>query len=242
MACSTAINLLRVASLDGEASGVVTGSTLPMMVLPDVRRLLSCLEAEHGAAGVSNPNKLEFLGNKLLRKKGGAFGRLPARCACWSRPVLSVVTVNRVQDTYDTPVYSSGGEEASVEELEGMRQRGVRLDVDAYAESSWSFASVHIGDWYTLTEQAGPADGLPAAGGVSVVLPVWNAEATVEGAVRSVLSQELGPGWELEVVVVDDGSEDGSAAVVQALAGEDGRVRLVRGDGHRGLVHALNLV
>lgn len=82
-----------------------------------------------------NPNKLEFLGNKLLRPSppssssdGAPLPPLPPRCACVGCPVLSVVTVNRVQDTYATPVYDSG-EEASLQQLEEMRTAGYSLDV-----------------------------------------------------------------------------------------------------------------
>jgi len=57
---------------------------------------------------------------------------------------------------------------------------------------------------------------------VSVVIPAYNAEATVTQAVRSVLKQTAG---DLEVVIVDDGSSDGTRAVVGAI--DDLRVRLV---------------
>ena len=57
---------------------------------------------------------------------------------------------------------------------------------------------------------------------VSVVMPAYNAARYIEEAVRSVLSQ----GWSnLEVVVVNDGSKDGTAAVVRAIA--DPRVRVI---------------
>lgn len=57
----------------------------------------------------------------------------------------------------------------------------------------------------------------------SVVIPLYNKVAYVQSAVRSVLAQSLPP---LEVIVVDDGSTDGSAEAVLAIA--DPRVRLVR--------------
>jgi glycosyltransferase involved in cell wall biosynthesis len=58
-----------------------------------------------------------------------------------------------------------------------------------------------------------------------VVIAAYQAERYLDAALASVRSSELGS-W--ECVVVDDGSTDGTAAVVAAHAGEDGRVRLVR--------------
>ena len=58
---------------------------------------------------------------------------------------------------------------------------------------------------------------------VTVVIPVYNCEHYVAETLRSVLSQE---GVELEVVCVDDGSTDRSAAIVESFV--DPRIRLVR--------------
>ena len=57
----------------------------------------------------------------------------------------------------------------------------------------------------------------------SVVIPLYNKARYVQGAVHSVLAQTLPPH---EVIVVDDGSSDNSAEIVEAIA--DPRVRLVR--------------
>ncbi len=60
---------------------------------------------------------------------------------------------------------------------------------------------------------------------VTVVLPVYDREATVASAIASVLAQTY---RHLELLVVDDGSTDGSAAVVERFAAADPRVRLIR--------------
>ncbi len=59
---------------------------------------------------------------------------------------------------------------------------------------------------------------------VSVVVPAYNAAAFIGEALVSVLRQTLGS---LEVLVIDDGSEDETRAIVERLAREDARVRLV---------------
>lgn len=70
---------------------------------------------------------------------------------------------------------------------------------------------------------------------VSVILPVRNGDPYLARAIDSILSQE---GVDLELVVIDDGSTDGTAALLAGIA--DPRLRVVPGPG-TGLVDALNL-
>jgi glycosyltransferase involved in cell wall biosynthesis len=73
---------------------------------------------------------------------------------------------------------------------------------------------------------------------VSVLMPMRNTERYVRAALESVLGQrDLPPGTDIEVIVVDDGSTDGSAKVVQGLG--DPRVRLLPGP-CKGISAALN--
>lgn len=60
----------------------------------------------------------------------------------------------------------------------------------------------------------------------SVLLPVRDEAARVEPTLRSLLAQQ---GVDLEVVVLDDGSTDGTADVVRRVADGDPRVRLLPG-------------
>ncbi len=60
---------------------------------------------------------------------------------------------------------------------------------------------------------------------VSVIMPVYNSECFIEEAILSVQAQTY-PYWEL--IIVDDGSTDGSAMIAERYAGRDGRIRLFR--------------
>jgi glycosyltransferase involved in cell wall biosynthesis len=62
---------------------------------------------------------------------------------------------------------------------------------------------------------------------VSVVMPVYNAAATMERSIDSVLTQSH---REVELILVNDGSRDGSAAIMDAYAQRDPRVVAVHQD------------
>ena len=66
-------------------------------------------------------------------------------------------------------------------------------------------------------------------------MPVLNEAATIATVVRSVLVQDLVQ----EVIIVDDGSRDGTWEALQPLAVEDTRVRLFRHEQNRGKGAAL---
>ncbi len=59
---------------------------------------------------------------------------------------------------------------------------------------------------------------------VSVIMPCFNAAATICVAVASVLAQDFA---DFELIVIDDGSRDGSVVAVQELAAHDSRVRVI---------------
>jgi glycosyltransferase involved in cell wall biosynthesis len=72
---------------------------------------------------------------------------------------------------------------------------------------------------------------------VSVVVPIFNGERFIGEALGSLRrEQEI----EAEIVVVDDGSTDGSVDAVKALAEQDSRIRLITGE-HRGVSATRNI-
>lgn len=59
---------------------------------------------------------------------------------------------------------------------------------------------------------------------VSVIIPAYNVEKTLERAVKSVMLQTY---QELEILIVDDGSPDNSGLIADRLAEEDSRIRVI---------------
>ncbi len=90
-----------------------------------------------------------------------------------------------------------------------------------------------IDDFRNITE--GKAPRVPR---VSVLLPAYNAAATLAAALQSALDQSL---TEIEVVVVDDASSDATLEVAEALAASDNRVRVLRAPSNGGAAAARNL-
>jgi hypothetical protein len=72
---------------------------------------------------------------------------------------------------------------------------------------------------------------------VSVVMTSFNAGATLEWAVRSVLDQTV---MNLELFIVDDRSEDNSREIIQALACSDSRIKPIFNDLNMGTYASKN--
>jgi glycosyltransferase involved in cell wall biosynthesis len=74
---------------------------------------------------------------------------------------------------------------------------------------------------------------------VSLVLPAYNEEAGIRQAVIEACASLAELTSAYEVLVVDDGSRDGTAAIVAELAAEQRQVRLLRHESNRGYGAAL---
>ena len=74
---------------------------------------------------------------------------------------------------------------------------------------------------------------------LSIVVPAYNEEARLEPTLREVLAESRRLGLRCEVIVVDDGSRDGTSALVLRLATEFPEIRLIRLPGNRGKGYAV---
>jgi glycosyltransferase involved in cell wall biosynthesis len=72
---------------------------------------------------------------------------------------------------------------------------------------------------------------------VSVIVPAYNAEGTISKTLHSVVSQTYN---NIEIIVVDDGSEDNTASVVRSLSRRDSRIQLLQ-QANLGVARARNL-
>ena len=66
-----------------------------------------------------------------------------------------------------------------------------------------------------------PEFSLPA---ISAIVPCWNAAATLQRAVDSILRDAPG---NLELILVDDGSTDETPALCDKIAAQDRRVKVL---------------
>lgn len=59
---------------------------------------------------------------------------------------------------------------------------------------------------------------------VSIIVPVYNAEATISRCIESIINQEY---RDFELLLIDDGSIDSSGTICDRYAAEDSRIRLI---------------
>jgi dolichyl-phosphate beta-glucosyltransferase len=74
---------------------------------------------------------------------------------------------------------------------------------------------------------------------LSVIVPAWNEAGRLEAMVRDTLAYLRGRARPFEVVVVDDGSTDGTSDVVRRIEDDAPELRLIRLPRNRGKGHAV---
>ena len=70
---------------------------------------------------------------------------------------------------------------------------------------------------------------------ITVLMPVFNNEKYLKQAIESILAQTY---KDFELLIIDDGSTDGSNNIIQSFT--DSRIRLVKNDTNEGLIKTLN--
>lgn len=88
------------------------------------------------------------------------------------------------------------------------------------------YAVVTLANLAIFRVPAAPAGEVALA--ISILIPARDEAANIDAALDAILAQQ---GVDLEVIVLDDGSSDGTGARVAARAASDPRVRPVRGAG-----------
>lgn len=68
----------------------------------------------------------------------------------------------------------------------------------------------------------------------SIIVPAYNESERIRSGLDQVLEHVAREGWNAEIIVVDDGSRDRTAAIVREYAAQHPSVRLVENSGNRG--------
>ena len=84
-----------------------------------------------------------------------------------------------------------------------------------------------------------PSSAKPGNYRISIVLPAYNEEANIELSMKTATEVADRLCADHEVLVVDDGSVDRTAALVEAASAQDPRIKLLKHDGNKGYGEAL---
>ncbi|WP_277673305.1 glycosyltransferase family 2 protein [Piscibacillus halophilus] len=72
---------------------------------------------------------------------------------------------------------------------------------------------------------------------VSVIMPAYNSEKFIKGAIISVLEQTYS---NIELVVIDDGSKDNTVEIIQQLSKQDPRIHFIKNEVNLGVSETRN--
>ncbi len=68
----------------------------------------------------------------------------------------------------------------------------------------------------------------------SIIIPAYNEAARVGASLQKVLAYVAAQGWDVEVIVVNDGSRDNTAGIIRGYAEKNSRLLLLENPGNRG--------
>lgn len=75
--------------------------------------------------------------------------------------------------------------------------------------------------------------------GISIILPALNEEENIEAAIRDILSYFHSKKERYELIVINDGSTDGTGDIAERLASENGSIRVIQHPINKGYGSAL---
>lgn len=82
------------------------------------------------------------------------------------------------------------------------------------------------------SEQSQPDNGRRPS--YSIIIPAYNEGMRVTATLKRVFAYAAERGWDVEVIVVNDGSRDNTAEIVREFAAGNARLRLLENPGNRG--------
>lgn len=167
--------------------------------------------------GFTNPNLLEA----ELSKATGHVEQFEW-LLCYRQSVTFCNPLNRVQNIFANRVADKAGIDA--ETLAEFFDSNRRIDVAAYAAASPDGAHFEM---ELVTAEHPAADNSMeefSAQRISAVIPVYNGARFLPDAVESLAAQNDG---NLEVIIVNDGSEDDSSGVARQLAGRYPQLNII---------------
>jgi len=88
-----------------------------------------------------------------------------------------------------------------------------------------------------MTEPRSCFAPLPPAPRLSVIVPAYNERGTITAALDAITAKRI-PGWEIEIIIVESNSTDGTRDIVRGYAGKP-NVRLLFEERPRGKGHAV---
>ncbi|NCC84158.1 MAG: glycosyltransferase [Clostridia bacterium] len=160
-----------------------------------------------------NPNRLEA----ILSTRIGHVEQFPWRLV-FSQSVGFCNPLNRVQQVFANRI---AAQSVDAEILADEFDQGQAIDLDAFADLTPNAAHFEVAVRFRSIGSKLERVSVPPR--ISVVIPVHNGSAFLPEAVSSLAAQE----WEsLEVVIVNDGSQDDSSTVAHELAARHPELRI----------------
>ena len=73
---------------------------------------------------------------------------------------------------------------------------------------------------------------------ISLLIPVYNSEKTIKATIRSIQNQNMS---DIEIIVIDDNSNDSSVQIIEELQKEDKRIKLLKTKKNKGTLYTRSI-